>query len=75
MDDEEIIRDIAEGLLPGSGYPVSTCTSGEEACVLYREARDAGRTFSSAILDLSVPEGMDRVETAQQILPLALMRV
>jgi CheY-like chemotaxis protein len=70
MDDEEIIRDVAEELLTGLGYSVTTCANGEEACNLYREARDAGRTFSIVILDLSVPNGKGGVETAQQILDL-----
>jgi CheY-like chemotaxis protein len=70
MDDEAAIRDLAEELLAALGYTVTTCANGEEACALYREARDAGKTFSIAILDLSVPNGMGGVETAQRILGL-----
>jgi len=70
MDDEAVIRDLAEELLAGLGYTVTTCANGEEACALYREARDAGKTFSIVILDLSVPNGMGGIETAQQILGL-----
>ena len=70
MDDESAIRDLAEELLAALGYTVTTCANGEEACALYREARDAGKTFSIAILDLSVPNGMGGVETAQRILGL-----
>lgn len=70
MDDEKVIRNLVEELLTGLGYTVTTCASGEEACVLYREFRDAGKTFSMAILDLSVPDGMGGVEAAQQILDL-----
>jgi len=70
MDDEAVIRDLAEELLTGLGYTVTTCASGEEACALYREAGSAGKTFSVAILDLSVPNGMGGVEAAQEILGL-----
>jgi CheY-like chemotaxis protein len=70
MDDEELIRDLAEEQLRDLGYMVTACASGEEACALYRRARDAGETFTIAILDLSVPEGMGGAETAQQILAL-----
>lgn len=70
MDDEKVIRDLVEELLTGLGHTVRTCASGEEACALYREFRDAGKTFSMAILDLSVPDGMGGVEAAQKILEL-----
>jgi len=70
MDDEAVIRDLADELLTGLGYMVTTCASGEEACTLYREAGSAGKTFSIAILDLSIPNGMGGVETAQRILDL-----
>jgi CheY-like chemotaxis protein/anti-sigma regulatory factor (Ser/Thr protein kinase) len=70
MDDEEVIRDLVQEQLTGLGYGVTTCASGEEACVLYRAARDAGKTYSCVILDLSVPNGMGGIAAAQQILGL-----
>ena len=70
MDDEEIIRDLAEEMLNSLSYKVTTCANGEEACTLYRESMDADKTFSIAVLDLSVPYGVGGAETAQQILKL-----
>jgi two-component system, cell cycle sensor histidine kinase and response regulator CckA len=70
MDDEEVIREVTEELLTGLGYAVTTCADGEQACILYRQARDAGKTFSMVILDLSIPGGMGGVETARMILDL-----
>jgi len=70
MDDEKMIRDLAEELLNEQGYKAVTCASGEEAYTLYRDFKEAGSPFSLAILDLSIPDGMGGVETAQKILEL-----
>ena len=68
MDDDESIRKLAVDILGGLGYAVTPCSDGEEACRLYEESRKAGRAFSLAILDLSVPDGMGGIEAARRIL-------
>jgi two-component system cell cycle sensor histidine kinase/response regulator CckA len=68
MDDDESIRKLAVDILGGLGYTVTTCSDGEEACRLYEESGKAGRAFSLAILDLSVPDGMGGIEAARRIL-------
>ncbi|MBK5277070.1 MAG: PAS domain S-box protein [Desulfuromonadales bacterium] len=70
MDDEEMIRTLMEKMLSDLGYEVTTCSDGEEAAALYKEFRDAGKTFSLVILDLSIPNGVGGIETAQRILGL-----
>jgi CheY-like chemotaxis protein len=68
MDDEETIRILSVNILEFLGYTVTTCSSGEEAVRLYREARESGSPFFAAIMDLTVPAGMGGKEAAKQIL-------
>ena len=39
MDDEDIIREMAEALLSGMGYDVELASDGAEAIERYQEAR------------------------------------
>jgi two-component system, cell cycle sensor histidine kinase and response regulator CckA len=68
MDDEETIRDLAADILAALGYAVTTCSNGEEAIGLYREASERGKPFLAAIMDLTIPAGMGGKEAAQRIL-------
>jgi len=68
MDDEEPIRMLAADILEYLGYRVGTCSCGEEAVKLYKEAGESGRPFVAAIMDLTIPAGMGGKEAARQIL-------
>ena len=68
MDDEETIRMLANDLLGYLGYSAVTCSTGEEAVRLYKEAGESRVPFFAAIMDLTVPAGMGGKEAAQQIL-------
>ncbi|HBG08326.1 MAG TPA: hybrid sensor histidine kinase/response regulator [Geobacter sp.] len=68
MDDEESIRSLTTNILEFLGYTVGTCSTGEEAVRLYKEAVEAGTPFLAAIMDLTVPTGMGGKEAAKQIL-------
>ena len=68
MDDEEVIRDLISFILVDLGHHVQLCCNGEEAIALYKNAKEAGQTYSVAILDLTVTGGMGGKEAAQQIL-------
>jgi PAS domain S-box-containing protein len=68
MDDEEAIRMLAANMLEHLGYVVVTCSSGEEAVRLYKEATESGSPFVAAIMDLTVPAGMGGKEAAELIL-------
>lgn len=70
MDDEDMIRDLVAALLEELGYRVTTCSSGEAAIELYRDAFSAGSPFRAVILDLTVPGGMGGKEAARSILDI-----
>jgi PAS domain S-box-containing protein len=63
MDDEEVIRHVAQRALAPAGCDVEVAGSGEEAVARWRAAREAGRPFDLAVLDLTVPGGMAGLET------------
>lgn len=68
MDDEEMIRDLANNLLSEQSYDVTTCVNGEAAVELYKAAMAAGKVFSVVVLDLLIPGDMGGIETAKRIL-------
>lgn len=63
MDDDVVIRSVAESMLTHFGYDVQTAGSGEEAISLYISAKEAGKTFDAVILDLTVRGGMGGLDT------------
>lgn len=68
MDDEEMIREIADAILTHLGYTVTTCTRGEEAVELYRTSLQTGVPFLAVIMDLTIPGGIGGKQAAEQIL-------
>jgi CheY-like chemotaxis protein len=70
MDDEKVIRNIASKMLECLSYQVTTCTRGEEAISLFREAQEAGTPYRTVIMDLTVAGGMGGKEAARHILAL-----
>jgi CheY-like chemotaxis protein len=71
MDDEEMIRDIAQTMLTHLGYTVRTCTKGEETIKFYKESLESETPFWAVILDLTIPGGLGGLETAEQILAMS----
>ncbi len=67
MDDEEMIRDIAEAMLTHLGYTVTTCSRGEEAIELYRKSLEAETPFGVVIVDLTIPGGLGGEDVARHI--------
>ncbi len=67
MDDEEMIRELASGILDHLGYSVTTCADGASAVAEYQDAKEAGTPFSAVILDLTIPGGMGGMEAAEKI--------
>jgi CheY-like chemotaxis protein len=67
MDDEQPVRELAARILSREGYDVSEAAEGEAAIALYREADAAGRPFSLAVLDLTVPGGMGGEEAGRRL--------
>ena len=68
MDDEQMIRTIAEKMLECLGFQVTTCENGSEAVSLYAAARAAGAPFEAVIMDLTVAGGMGGKDAARHIL-------
>lgn len=70
MDDEEMIRELATGMLEALGYTALACPDGAAAIGAYRQAREAGTPFDAVLLDLTVPGGMGGKETAAELLAI-----
>lgn len=68
MDDEELVRDVADEMLKVLGYEAEFATEGREAVERYAAARAEGRPFDLVILDLTVPGGMGGRETMQKLM-------
>jgi PAS domain S-box-containing protein len=71
MDDEEMIRDIAQTMLTHLGYTVTTCTKGEEAIELYKNSVESKAPFWAVIVDLTIPGGLGGAQAAKQILDIS----
>ena len=54
VDDEDLVRDMAEEMLADIGYDVISCKDGEEAVKAYRTGF---RDISLVLLDLIMPKG------------------
>jgi len=67
MDDEEMIRDLAQQMLPRIGYEVEVAWEGLEAIDLYEEAMASGKSFDLTILDLTNKGGMGGMETIKRL--------
>jgi PAS domain S-box-containing protein len=70
MDDQAVVRHVAERALRAAGYDPCTVVEGEAAVAAYRNARASGHAFCAAILDLTIPGGMGGREVAAAILAL-----
>ncbi len=67
MDDEEMVRRVAEEMLRMLGYDVAVAEDGAAAVALYVEARQSGAPFDAVIMDLTVPGGMGGEEAVRLI--------
>jgi CheY-like chemotaxis protein len=67
MDDEEMIRDLAATMLDLLGYDVVTTENGEAALQAHAQARQEGRPFDFAVMDLTIPGGMGGAETIRRL--------
>ena len=70
MDDEEMMRSMVKAMLERMGFEAETACHGDEAVQLYLQARDAGKPFDAAILDLTVRYGAGGVETIRRLLEI-----
>jgi two-component system cell cycle sensor histidine kinase/response regulator CckA len=70
MDDEEMVREVAEQMLEYLGYSVTFAKDGREALGLYQEGMNSGQPFAAVIMDLTVPYGLGGKETMQELLKI-----
>ncbi|MBD3419423.1 MAG: response regulator [Chitinivibrionales bacterium] len=67
MDDEEVMRDVAQGMLELLGFDVVCTRDGEEAIDVFREYMNSGNAIDIVLLDLTIPGGMGGEETMRAI--------
>ncbi len=70
MDDELIIRKVAQELLGSLGHDVAVAENGDAAVEQYRRAIAEGRPFDVVILDLTVRGGKGGAETMRELLAI-----
>lgn len=70
MDDEEMIRTVAQKMLEFLGYSVMVVKNGEEAIVAYLNQQASGRAFDGIILDWTVQYGMNGPQTLAALLQI-----
>ncbi len=70
MDDEEIVRNIAEVMIKSLGHEVELAENGEEAIDKYRESMKTGRQFDIVIMDLTIRGGMGGEEAMKELLQI-----
>ncbi len=68
MDDEPVIRELAENLLTILGYTVMVASDGEEAIELYKAESQAGSPFDAIVMDLTVPGGIGGREAIKELI-------
>lgn len=68
MDDEEMIREVAEAMLIQLGYSVDTVTDGELAIEKYLVALEKGQPYDAVIFDLTIPGGMGGKEATERLI-------
>ena len=67
MDDEEMIRSIADEMLTHLGFHVVLAKDGAESIDLYKKEMETDTPFDFVIMDLTVPGGMGGKEAIKKI--------
>lgn len=70
MDDEEIIRDVAQEIFRFLGHSIISTINGEDALETYKAAMEHGPAFDLVLLDITIPGGMGGKETIDRLLKL-----
>ena len=70
MDDEDVVRQVAEVLLRELGHETEFAEHGDSAIEKYRRAKAEGRPFDVVILDLTIRGGKGGAETLRELLEI-----
>ncbi|MCI4627115.1 MAG: ATP-binding protein [Candidatus Magnetoovum sp. WYHC-5] len=67
MDDDDDIRDSIGELMKSHGYDITTTSEGNETIQLYNEALRLNNPFDIVILDLTIQNGMNGIDTIKYL--------
>jgi len=67
MDDDDLVCEVANGLISSLGYEVKCVRNGETAIEAYQEARTAGQPFDIVVMDLTIIGGMGGKEAILEL--------
>lgn len=67
VDDEEQVRKSTSRILLHLNYEVEVAEDGPSAVSKYKDALSQGRRYDAVIVDLSMPGGLDGVETLNRL--------
>jgi len=70
MDDEEMLRTLAQRMLERLEYKVETVKDGAEAIETYKKHMDSGEPFDGVILDLTIKGGMGGVQAIKELIKI-----
>jgi len=70
MDDEEMLRNLAQMMLERLGYEVETVKDGDEAIEAYKKQKDSVEPFDAVILDLTIKGGMGGKQTIRELIKI-----
>lgn len=68
MDDDEMVRNVAEEILAALGHQVVLAKDGDEAIRVYRESLETGDPVALTIMDLTIAGGLGGKEAVKQLL-------
>ncbi|MDI6756003.1 MAG: GAF domain-containing protein, partial [Thermodesulfobacteriota bacterium] len=71
MDDDQVVRYIAEKFLKHLGYEVELAEDGKEAVGRFKKAQESKQPFDIVILDLIVPGGIGGKEVLKKLLEIS----
>ncbi|MBS0656614.1 MAG: PAS domain S-box protein [Verrucomicrobia bacterium] len=67
MDDDDHVRRVAGIMIHGLGYDVESAADEATAVQMFQTAREAGRPFDIAVLDLTMPGGPGGLVVVKQL--------
>ncbi len=70
MDDEEMLRTLAQKMLERLGYEVETVKDGAEAIETYKKHMGSGEPFGGVILDLTIKGGMGGAQAIKELIKI-----
>ena len=70
MDDEEMLRNLAQRMLERLGHEMETVKDGDEAIEAYKKQKDSVEPFDAVILDLTIKGGMGGEQTIRELIKI-----